>query len=626
MIFGIKRLIVGRPLKTRESQHVKIGIFRGMAILTPDALSSVAYATDQMEFILASIIGTGASAAYVANVLGFSLVGTFIVAGLALLLFLAYRNIISHYPIGGGAYSIGLNDLGRFWGLSAASTLIIGYTLTVAVSIASGVDAIAPFIPYVMYHKLLFNVLLTLFIMLINLRGTSESAKAFIPFAYLFIFSIISLGVVGVINVFSHPGNVHFPSISGMQAVSGMSLFLFLRMFANGCSALTGIEAVSNSVPIFREPSVKRAQRLLLTLVGTLSLLFFIVSGLALMHGLQYNPDVPLIQQESMIIFGLHGLGYIISLVVSFSTMAILIIAANTAFTGCPALWSSMARDGFMPRWILRKGDRLVYSNGIVFLTFISMLLTFAFDAKIGRLIALYGVSVFYTFTVSQLGMVVRVFRERGRHWMLTAIGSLIGLTLTAAACMMFGVTRFFDGAWLVLIAVPLMVVMFTKIKHHYDQTKRDLKYDFTVPFHKYAPGLTIVPIASVNKASVAALQYAISHFNNVIAVHVVTADTEEGMKKAMQKIEKEWELLGSDIRLVVISSQYRSVAKRLQRFVEYELSQYDSSDLTIVIPQFLTRRWWQSLLHSKTAGWLLAWLIFNKSVRVITVPFRLTL
>ena len=277
MIYGIKRLLVGRPLKTRESQHVRIGIFRGMAILTPDALSSVAYATDQMEFILASIIGAGASATYVANVLGFSLVGTIIIAGLALLLFLAYRNIISHYPMGGGAYSIGLNDLGQFWGLSAASTLIIGYTLTVAVSIASGVDAIAPFIPFVMHHKLLFNVLLTLLIMIINLRGTGESASIFIPFTYLFILSIFILGAVGVINAVSHPGHIHFPSINGMQAVSGMSLFLFLRMFANGCSALTGIEAVSNSVPIFKEPSPKRAQRLLLTLVGTLSLLFLIV-------------------------------------------------------------------------------------------------------------------------------------------------------------------------------------------------------------------------------------------------------------------------------------------------------------------------------------------------------------
>ncbi len=625
MIEGVKRFIVGRPLKTRESQHVKIGIFRGMAILTPDALSSVAYATDQMEFILATIIGSGATATYVANVLGFSMLGTLIIAGLAMLLFLAYRNIISHYPMGGGAYSIGLNDLGRFWGLSAASTLIIGYILTVAVSIASGVDAIAPFIPFVMTHKLLFNVILTLFIMFINLRGTGESAKVFIPFAYLFIVSIFVLGLVGVVNAFAHPTRIHFPSIDGMKAVGGMSMFLFLRMFANGCSALTGIEAVSNSVPIFKEPSPKRAQRLLFTLVGTLSLLFFIVSGLAMIHGLQYNPDIPLIQQESMMVFGLKGIGYILSIIISLATMAILIIAANTAFTGCPSLWSSMAKDGFMPRWVLRKGDRLVYSNGIVFLTFISLLLTFAFDAKIGRLIALYGVSVFYTFTVSQLGMVVRLFRERKGHWVLAALGSILGVSLTAIACLIFGITRFTDGAWLVLIAVPLMVIMFTKIRHHYEQTKIDLKYDFSVPFHKNPPGLTIVPIASVNNASVAALQYAASHFEHVIAVHVVNADSEEAMRKAKLKIEEEWEKLGADIRLVVMHSQYRSVAKRLQRFVEFELKQFDSPDITIVIPQFLTGRWWHSLLHSKTAGWLLAWLIFNKSVKVITVPFRLT-
>ncbi len=625
MIDSIKRVLVGKPLKTRENSHVKIGIFRGMAILTPDALSSVAYATDQMEFILASVIGVGASATYVSNVLGFSLLGTLIVAALAFLLFLAYQNIIKHYPLGGGAYAIGLHDLGRYWGLSAAATLIVGYTLTVAVSIASGVDAIAPFVPIVMHNKLLFNIIFTLFIMVINLRGIGESAKLFVPFTYLFIVSILVLGGAGIINGLLHPSEIHLPTIHGMQAVSGLSLFLFLRMFANGCSALTGIEAVSNSVPIFIEPSPKRAQRLLLTLVGTLSVLFLIVSGLALMHGLQYNPNLPLIQQESMIIFGLHDIGYVVSFIISLSTTAILLIAANTAFTGCPALWSSMAVDGFMPRWILHKGDRLVYSNGIFFLTAISLILTIAFDAKIGSLIALYGVSVFYTFTVSQLGMVVRLLRERGRNWILSAVGSIIGVTLTAAACLIFGITRFFDGAWIVLISIPLMVVLFSKIKTHYDKTKLDLKYNFDVPFHKDDPGLTIVPIASVNKASVAALQYAVTHFDNVIAVHVVTADSEEGMKQAAEKIEADWEKLHSGIRLIVMHSQYRSVGKRLQRFVAYELTQHDSAHLTIVIPQFLTSHWWHSLLHNKTGSFLLGWLVFNKSVKVITVPFRLS-
>ena len=625
MVESVKRWIVGRPLKTRENAHAQIGVFKGMAVMTPDALSSVAYATDQMESILAALIAAGAAQSYVTNVLGYSLLGTLLIAGLAFLLYLAYRNIIRHYPLGGGAYAIGLNDLGRYWGLSAAATLIVGYTLTVAVSIAAAIDALAPVLPFVATHKLLFNIVLTLLIMTINLRGTGESANIFVPFTYLFVGGIVLLGVTAIIEGLMHPGRIHVPSLAGMHAVQGMTMFLFLKMFANGCSALTGIEAVSNSVPVFRAPSAQRASRLLLTLIITLSTLFFIVSSVALIHGLQYNPEVPLINQEAMMVFGTTGFGYVLTVIISISTTAILAIAANTAFTGCPALWSSMARDSFMPRWMLQKGNRLVYSNGIVFLTAISLLLTIAFDAKVSRLIPLYAVSVFYTFTVSQLGMVVRQFRERGKNWVWGAIGSGFGLLMTAAACLIFGITRFFDGAWLVLVFVPLMVLMFSKIESHYRQVKADLKFDFKTTFHPEDPGLTIVPIASINKASIHALQYAASNYENVIAVTVITGDSEDEMERATHKIEHEWEQLNSGIRLVVVHSQYRTIAKRLQRFFELELEKYPSENFTVVIPQFMTRRWWHKLLHNKTGGYLMAWLLLNKSVNVVTVPYRLS-
>jgi len=592
MVESVKRWIVGRPLKTRENAHAQIGVFKGMAVMTPDALSSVAYATDQMESILAVLIAAGAAQSYVTNVLGYSLLGTFLIAGLAFLLYLAYRNIIRHYPLGGGAYAIGLNQLGRYWGLSAAATLIVGYTLTVAVSIAAAIDALAPVLPFVGTHKLVFNIVLTLLIMVINLRGTGESANIFVPFTYLFVGGIVLLGITAIVEGILHPATIHVPSLVGMHAVQGMSMFLFLKMFANGCSALTGIEAVSNSVPVFRAPSAQRASRLLLTLIITLSTLFFIVSSVALIHGLQYNPEVPLINQEAMMVFGTTGLGYILTVIISLSTTAILAIAANTAFTGCPALWSSMARDSFMPRWMLQKGNRLVYSNGIVFLTAISLLLTIAFDAKVSRLIPLYAVSVFYTFTVSQLGMVVRQFHERGKNWVWGAIGSAFGLIMTAAACLIFGITRFFDGAWLILIFVPVMVFLFSKIESHYRQVKADLKYDFKTSFHREDPGFTIVPIASINKASIHALQYAASHYQNVIAVTVITGDSEDEMERATHKIEHDWEQLNSGIRLVVVHSQYRTIAKRLQRFFELELEKYPSENVTVVIPQFMTRRW----------------------------------
>ncbi|CAM3850732.1 APC family permease [Alicyclobacillus pomorum] len=620
----IKRWILGRPLKTRENQQVKIGVFRGMAIMTPDALSSVAYATDQMEMILAVLIGTSAAKSYITNVLGYSMLGTLLIVGLAFLLFLAYRNIIRHYPMGGGAYSIGLNDLGKVWGLSAAATLIVGYTLTVAVSIAAGVDAVGPVLPFVGHHKLLFNVLLTLVIMILNLRGTGESATILVPFTYLFIASIVFIGVTAIVQAMLHPASIHVPTSAGMQAVKGMTLFLFLKMFANGCSALTGIEAVSNSVPVFKEPSVKRAQGTLLALVCTLSVLFFVVSGVALVHGLTYNPEVPLINQEAMQVFGRQGLGYVLTVIVSLTTMCILVIAANTAFAGCPALWSTMARDGYMPRWMLQKGDRLVYSNGIVFLTIMSLLLTIAFDAKVSRLIPLYSVCVFYTFTVSQLGMLVRVVREKGKNWVFRALISLFGLVMTGAACIIFGVTRFLDGAWLVLVLIPLMVIMFQKIHQHYEEVRAQLKYDFSEPFETEESGITIVPIASVNKASVNALRYAASNFKNVIAVTVVTSDSEEEMQRMTDKIESDWERLNTPIRLLVIHSQYRAVAKRLQRFVQYELQKYRPENITIVIPQFITYKWWHKLLHNKTGGLLMAWLLLNKSVKVVTVPYRL--
>jgi amino acid transporter len=624
-LLTLKRWLVGRPLKTREQAHVKIGVLKGMALMTPDALSSVAYATDQMELILAVLIGAGMAEQRITDVLGFSMLGTALIVCLAFLLYLAYRNIIAHYPMGGGAYSIGLNDLGRVWGLSAAATLIVGYTLTVAVSVAAGVDAVAPVIPFVGAHKLLFNVLLTLVIMFVNLRGTGESAAVFVPFTYLFIGCILLLGVGAGIQALRHPEEIHLPTAAGMHAVQGMSLFLFLKMFANGCSALTGVEAVSNSVPVFKDPSVKRAQRTLLALIVTLSGLFFIVSTVATVHGLRYDPDVPLIHQEALEVFGNHGIGYAITVLISLATMCILVIAANTAFTGCPALWSTMARDGYMPRWMLHKGDRLVYSNGIVFLTFISLLLTIGFEANVSRLIPLYGVSVFYTFTISQLGMLARLLRERERGWKTRLVLTAFGVLMSGLACATFLVTRFLDGAWLVLVCVPLMVVMFIKMAGHYKQIREDLRYDFSQPFCASDPGITIVPIASVNKASVNALRYAVTNFKNVIAVHVVTGDTEEEMEHKTKKIEEEWERLNSGVRLIVIHSQYRAVAKRLQRFVEFELQKYSPENITIVLPQFITRRWWHKLLHNKTGGVLLAWLILNKSVKVVTVPFRLS-
>jgi len=625
MLEHIKRVLVGRPLKTKEVQHAQIGVLKGMAVMTPDALSSVAYATDQMEQILTVLLAASVAQGYVSNVLGFTFLGTAIIAGLAFLLFLAYRNIISHYPAGGGAYAIGLNDLGRFWGLSAAATLIVGYTLTVAVSIAAGIDALGPVLPFVGHHKLLFNVILTLLIMLINLRGTGESASIFVPFTYAFIFAIVALGGTAIVQAILHPMTIHLPTITGMQSVRGMTLFLFLRMFANGCSALTGIEAVSNSVPVFKEPSPKRAQRLLLVLVGTLSVLFFTVTTIAMMHGLRYNPDIPLINQESMLLYGTHGIGAVFSILTSITTTAILAIAANTAFTGCPALWSSMARDGFMPRWMLHKGDRLVYSNGIVFLTVISLVLTIAFNADVNRLIPLYAVCVFYTFTVSQLGMVVRLVRDKGKRWVLSATLSGIGLLLTAAACAVFFITRFADGAWVILVCIPLMVALFAGIRKHYQQVKVDLRYNFDTPFRETTEqGITIVPIASVNQASVEALRYAVVNFKHVIAVTVVSGDSEEAMKLSTIKIERQWAQLESGIRLVVIHSQYRAVAKRLQRFVDFELGKYRPENITIVIPQFINRRWWHSLLHNKTGTRLMAWLVLNKSVKVVTVPYRL--
>jgi amino acid transporter len=595
-----------------------------MAIMTPDALSSVAYATDQMELVLVALIGAASTKAYVSNVLGFSMLGTLMIIGLAFLLFLAYRNIIRHFPQGGGAYAIGLNDLGKYWGLSAASTLIVGYTLTVAVSIAAGIDAIGPVIPFVGHHKLVANIVLTLLIMLINLRGTSESASVFVPFTYVFIGCILLLGVTAVVKAMMDPSAIHLPSATGMHAVQGMSLFLFLRMFANGCSALTGVEAVSNSVPVFKEPSPQRAQQLLLILVVTLSVLFLIVSGTAMLHGITYNPEVPLINQESMLLFGKHGFGYIVTVIISVSTMCILAIAANTAFTGCPALWSSMARDGFMPRWVLHKGDRLVYSNGIVFLTFISLVLTIGFRAKVSGLMPLYGVSVFYTFSVSQLGMVVRTIRQREGNWVFRTFASACGFALTAGACLIFGITRFTSGAWLVIVCVPLMIIMFSKIQAHYRQIRDDLKYDFSRPLQMDRDTITLIPIASVNKSSVHALEYALANFKNVVAVSVIANNSEEEETEAERTLRVQWDRLGSGVRLVVIRSQYRSVARRIQRFVELELDRYKPEDVTVVVPQFITKKWWHKLLHNKTGSILMAWLVLSKSVKVIAVPYRL--
>lgn len=603
MLRWIKRVLVGRPLKTAQAIHERLSNPKALAVFSSDALSSVAYATE--EILLTLVLAGTAAFHYSAYITGAILI---LMAAVGF----SYRQTIFAYPTGGGAYIVAKENLGVYPGLVAGAALLIDYVLTVAVSVASGVAAITSAFPVLLEHRVLLCLLAILLITVANLRGVRESGNIFAAPTYLFIGSILMLIGVGFYRFFSTHGAVPVPP-SPAAGTEALTLFLILRAFSSGCAAMTGVEAISNGVQAFRPPEDRNASRTLTWMLATLMTLFAGISALAYFYGAAPTDGETVVSQIARQVFGGGPLYYL----VQAATAMILILAANTSYADFPRLASLIARDGYIPQQFAYRGDRLVFSNGIIILGALSGVLVYLFQGDTHKLIPLYAVGVFLSFTLSQSGMVRHWFKDREPGWKSHALINGIGAATTAVVLVIIAATKFTHGAWVVVVLIPVLVMVFKTIHDHYVEFKRHMVVDWTVfAQHEHT---FIVPLSSINKSAVAALQYAKSLApDNVVAVHV-SLDPEKS-----KRIKEQWDAFQFGIELVILHSPYRSVVGPLVHFIERLERKNPDHLITLLIPEFVTAKWWHALLHNQTTLYIRAALMFHKGIVVTSFPYHL--
>ena len=618
MLAKIKRFLIGRPLFNDQLSGEKYSVFWGLPILASDAVSSVAYAGEQMLLVLIPVIGL---ASY-----GYGIIISACILGLLLILMLSYRQTIDNYPNGGGAYIVAKENLGVLPGVAAGAALAVDYVLTVAVSISSGVEQIASAFPELLPYSVPISVFLALLLMVGNLRGIRESSKIFGLPSYIFIILMVFLLGTGFIKA-AVTGPPPLPDVEpGYFGAGSVTLFLLLRAFSNGCAAVTGIEAVSNSVPNFREPARKHAKRVLALLALIIVVLF---GGMALLSNLYHatpgegNPAL-IVQIADMVYGRTTLLGSAAFYFTVGSVFLILILAANTAFSGFPMLVSVISSDGFLPRQFRSRGERLSFSNGIIFLTLFAVILIIAFKANVGKLIGLYAVGVFISFTLSQAGMFVRWLKNRGKRWVPKAAVNGFGALLTFFVAVIIGVTKFDEGAYIVIFVIPLMITGMLKIKRHYFAVAKQLKVskevleNFDIENVKYR-NRVIVPIESVNRSSIRAIRFAKTISDNITVFSVALEKEKE------KKLREDYAKLHVDIPLVIWNSPYRKVVDPLIKYIESEEYKYRQGDIiTVLLPEFSVRKWWHRILHNQTRIFIARELLKHKHIVVATMPLQL--
>ena len=617
--------LIGRPLATADAPHQTIGKRVGLAVFASDALSSTAYATQEILIILAA-------AGSVALGLSFPIALAIVV--LMVVVTISYEQTIHAYPGGGGAYIVARDNLGELPAQTAGAALLTDYILTVAVSVSSGVAQLASAFPMLAEWRVPLAVVLVLFIMLINLRGVKESGAAFAIPTYFFVAMMFLTVGVGLFRSFAGElGPVADPphlSFHGEATV--VSLFLILHAFSSGTAALTGIEAISNGITAFREPRSRNAGITLVWMSAILATLFLGITYLARHIGAVPSEDETVISQLTRTVFEGRGLLYLATV---GATTLILIMAANTAFADFPRLSALHAGDGFLPRQLTYRGSRLVYSRGIVVLAVIACLLIAAFDASVTALIPLYAIGVFLSFTLSQAGMARRWWKigrlqqgdvveepgsvlrhDRGWKWKLAV--NAFGAVCTAVVMCIFAITKFRDGAWIILVLVPILVFVFFRIHHHYRRLAASLSLENYGPPARPRRHRVIIPISGVHRGSLAALDYALTISHDVTAVHV-SSDPAEA-----HRVRAKWERWGNGARLVVLESPYRLMLEPLLGYIErVAAAQQANEAMTIVVPQFVPKRWWENLLHTQTAVLLRVALLFRKGIVVTDVPYQ---
>ncbi len=621
-----RSMLVGRPLPTADAPHQTIGKRVGLAIFASDALSSTAYATQEILIVLA-LAGTAG--------LGYALPISLAIVVLLAIVTISYEQTIHSYPDGGGAYTVARDNLGQFPAQVAGASLLTDYILTVAVSVSSGVAQITSAFPSLFPYSVHIAVGMVFLVMLINLRGVKESGVVFAIPTYFFLFMMFMTVGVGFFRYLmgSLEAVTDTPSLTMEHTIQAITPFLILHAFSSGTTALTGVEAISNGITAFKEPRSRNAGITLILMSLILGTLFLGITFLAIHIRAVPSEVETVISQLVRTAYNGRGLFYLGTLV---ATTAILIMAANTSFSDFPRLSAIQARDGFLPRQFTFRGSRLVYSWGIIFLALMAAILIIVFQASVTALIPLYAIGVFLSFSLSQAGMSHRWWKigqllpgqeieERGSRlryrsgWFLKMCVNGFGALCTTVVMMVFVVTKFHDGAWIVMLIIPALVAVFYAIHRHYQVLATDLSLEhYGSPPH-ISRHRVILTISGVHRGTLAALRYARFLSSDVTAVYASVDATEA------DKLRGKWEQWGDGVRLVILDSPYRLLIEPLLKYIEEIISQRQPNEtITIVVPQFVPRRWWHHFLHTQTAVLLRLALLFKPGIIITNVPYHI--
>jgi len=602
----IKRVVVGQPIPSHLAHHERLSRFTGLAVLSSDPLSSVAYATEE---ILRVLILVGAGALTLATPIAF------VIAAILAVVVFSYRQTLHAYPSGGGAYIVAKDNLGETPALIAAAALLIDYVLTVAVSIAAGVAAITSAFPQWHVSRVELALGFVGVLMLGNLRGIRESGRIFSIPTYFFVVSLLSLIGLGAWRALTgtiEPVHAAAPLQSTGEA---MTLFLLLTAFSNGCTAMTGVEAVSNGVPAFEPPESKNAAATMLMMAVLAITMFVGITLLAHAYHVTPSEQETVVSQVARGVFGARGLPYYL---VQAATMLILVLAANTAYADFPRLASILARDGYLPRQLMNQGDRLAFSNGIIGLSILAGILLVLYGGDTHSLIPLYMIGVFVSFTLSQAGMVIHWRRLGGRGWKTSAVINGFGALVTAIVLIVVAITKSREGAWIVLLLIPVHVLFFRATRKHYDVVASELSLTRWASRTPRRQNTVLVPLSGVHGAVLQAIDYARTLSPDVRAVYV-------GMDTAAtDRLQEDWRHWGQGVPLVVLDSPYRSLMEPFLEYIEQVDAECPDSFLTVVLPEFVPAKWWHHVFHNQRALLIKGALLFKPNIVVTSVPFHL--
>jgi amino acid transporter len=628
---GIRQLIFGRSLPTSGAGHQRLPKYLALPIFSSDALSSNAYATEAILGILMILQGAHGSA------LPYALPIAVGICALLIVVVLSYQQIIYAYPDGGGAYPVSRDNLGTLAALVAAGSLLVDYVLTVAVSVAAGMAAVVTMAPGLHTHLVPICLVIILVITLLNLRGVRETGGVFAAPTYVFVVAVVTTILAGVFAIATHAGYATNALQAG-HAINGnlipfqtVGIYLLLQAFSQGCTALTGVEAISNTVPLFQKPEDKNAVITMRWMALLAIVMFFGLTYVAQQFGIQpmdqhaggYKSVVGMVAERAWPP-ALHWMFW----VVQISTALVLVLAANTAFAGFPQLASMLARDNFLPRQLANFGDRLAFSNGIVILAVAAGALIYLFNGIVEELLALYAIGVFTSFTLAQIGMVLRWLRLRTPGWQLSLFFNALGALATGAVTLVIGYSKFADGAiisphfhfgpyhphygaWLVIVLVPIMVVTFYKINRHYMQLREELTLEGFTPVEP-SRNVVLVLVPRLHRGIVEALAYARVVSEDARAVYIETSP------ENTKRLKEEWDTWSGGMPLVIIESPYRSLIGPMLRYIEAVQSERTDDVVTVVVPELVTRKWWHRILHNQ-AGPLLRFALSSRHDVIVT-------